>query len=116
MELPFPHLGPKVEHSGDVTVITFSGRRKDMDNRLAGELEEPTADPGAGHLLLDFKNIQSLGSMELGTLVTLHKRLRDTGGRLTLFNVSPMVTEVFTVTRLDTLLRICTTGPPTARK
>lgn len=114
MARPFPYLGPKVERSGDVTVITFTGRRYAMDNRLAGDLDGRTAGLGAGHLLLDFKNVSALGSMELGTLVTLHKQLRDAGGRLTLFNLSPAVAEIFAVTRLDTLLGICTERSPTA--
>jgi anti-anti-sigma factor len=101
-------LQPKVEQSGNVKIITFSGDKiRDVENVLARELAGRTEDLGACHLLLDFSNVEYLGSLELGTLLALHKRLRATGGRLTLFNLSPLVYEVFTVTRLQTLLGIC---------
>jgi hypothetical protein len=43
----------------------------------------------------------------LGTLITLHQRLKACGGRLTLFNLNAQVYEVFTMTHLQTLLGIC---------
>ena len=42
----------------------------------------------------------------LGTLITLHKRMRASGGRLTLFNLTDRIYEIFTTTRLDTLIRV----------
>ena len=61
----------------------------------------------ASHLLLDFTNVEYLSSVELGTLITLHKRVKAFGGRLTLFNLNAQVYEVFTVTHLQTVLGIC---------
>jgi anti-anti-sigma factor len=61
-------------------------------------------------LLLDFTNVDCLNSSELGTLITLHKQIRDAGGRLTLFHLSDRVFELFAITRLDTLLGICREG------
>jgi anti-sigma B factor antagonist len=99
---------PKVEQSGNVKIITFTGARiRDaMENMIAKELEGRTEGLGECHLLLDFTKVASIGSAELGTLVTLHKRLQASGGRLTLFNLNAHVSEVFTVTRLQTLLGI----------
>ena len=45
--------------------------------------------------------------MELGTLITLHKKMRASGGRLTLFNMKAEIYEVFTVARLQTFMGIC---------
>jgi anti-anti-sigma factor len=98
---------PKVERSGDVTVITFTRDPvRDVESVLARELLG-LAGEGGCHLLLDFTNVDRLNSTELGTLITLHKQIRDVGGRLTMFNLSERVFEVFAITRLDTLLGIC---------
>ncbi len=102
------HLPPKVEHSGNVKIITFSGDKvRDVEDVLARELKGRTENLEACHLLLDFTHVEFLNSMELGTLITLHKSVKAAGGRLTLFNLKPQVYEVFTVTRLQMLLGIC---------
>jgi len=98
-----------------VKVITFtSGKVRDVDDVIAGELEGRTDGLAACHLMLDFTNVTYVNSAELGTLVGLHTRIAQAGGRLTLFNLSDNVYEVFTVTRLHTLLAICREGPPGA--
>ncbi len=102
------HAPPKVEQTGNVKIITFTGDKvRDVEDILARELKGRAEDLGACHLLLDFTHVEYLNSMELGTLITLHKRVKAVGGRLTLFNLKPQVYEVFTVTRLQTLLGIC---------
>jgi anti-sigma B factor antagonist len=100
---------PKVEQSGNVKIITLSGGRirHDNENPIANELEGHTGELEKRHLLLDFTHVKSICSLELGTLLTLHKRLKASGGRLTLFNLNAQIFEVFTVTRLQTVLGIC---------
>src|SRR6516164_10323274 len=95
----------KTEQLGNVKIITFTaGQVRDVDNVIATELEGLTDELGECHLLLDFTNVEFITSVELGTLVGLHKKMRASGGRLTLFNLNP---QVFEVTRLETLIRIC---------
>jgi anti-sigma B factor antagonist len=60
----------------------------------------------ARHLVVDLGAVAYLTSTALGQLVGLHRRLRAEGGRLTVANVRPAVREVFSVTRLDTLLEV----------
>lgn len=99
---------PKIEHHGDVSIITFTaGRFACMQDGLARELEGLIDDLGTVHLLLDFTNVMHITSLELGTLINLHKQLQQSGGRLTLFNLNLDVFEVFAVTRLETLINIC---------
>jgi anti-anti-sigma factor len=78
-----------------------------MGNMLANELEGRTDGLSKCHLLLDSANVESLGSVEIGSLITLHKKMAASGGRLTLFNLKAEVNEVFTITKLHTLLGIC---------
>lgn len=106
-ERAFTQALPKSEKSGNVKVVTFSpGRIGAVEDVLGSQLATlPTQQEG--HILLDFSNVQFITSAELGTLVSLHKKLRDSGGRLTLFNLNFPVFEVFTATHLERLLEIC---------
>jgi anti-sigma B factor antagonist len=111
MNLPTVHSSPKVEQSDNVRVITFTADKvRDVENMLARELEGRTDRLGACHLLLDFTNVECLNSLELGTLITLHKRMKAAGGRLTLFNLNAQVYELFTITHLQTVMGICREG------
>jgi len=99
---------PKVERSGNITIVTFtSDAIRNVENVIARELEVISGATGNQHLLLDFTNVEQLNSIELGTLISLHKQAELSGGRLTLFNLSAQLFKLFTVTRLDTLLGIC---------
>jgi anti-anti-sigma factor len=101
-------LPTKVQQSGDVRIVTFtSGKVRDAGNVLAGEPEPCTQGLEGGHLLLDFVNVVFITSVELGSVIKLHKRMKASGGQLTLFNLNDAVYEVFAVSRLDSLLRIC---------
>jgi anti-anti-sigma factor len=105
---PNPRSSPKTEQAGNVKILTFTaGQARDVENVIATELDGLPDGMGDCHLLLDFTNVEYITSVELGTLVNLHKRLKDSGGRLTLFNLNLQVFEVFTATRLETLLGIC---------
>jgi anti-anti-sigma factor len=112
MNSPPSLVFPKVEHRGKTTIITFTGvEGSDPDNVIAGQLCRHTDDLAGEHLLLDFANVKEISSLELGTLIGLHRRMAAAGGRLTLFNLSTLLYEVFTVTRLHTLMEICRERP-----
>jgi anti-anti-sigma factor len=99
---------PKLERTGNVSVLTFTAARPGgRGGRLAAELEGRAEEALAGHLLLDFGNVDFISSEELGALVTLHRAVKASGGQLTLFNLTAQVYEVFTATRLHKLLAIC---------
>jgi anti-anti-sigma factor len=118
MSSPAVHLRPKVEQSGDVRVVTFtvSGVR-DVENVIARELEGWTDGRDGCHLMLDFSNVVYVNSGELGTLVGLHARVTRAGGRLSLFNLTDRIYEIFALCRLQALLGISREGtvPPGAR-
>jgi anti-sigma B factor antagonist len=59
---------------------------------------------GGGRLELDLGNVRYLCATCLGRLITLDRRLRAAGGRLTLLGVTPAVYEIFEVTHLTTVL------------
>lgn len=60
-----------------------------------------------GHrLALDFTEVTMMGSLALGTLVTISKECSGGGGRLALFGLNGNLTEVLKMTRLDKMLPI----------
>ncbi len=92
------------------STLTFTGENSG-DNSLATELKAAaTADFRGRHLVLDFTNVRRVSSVELGTLLGLHERLRSRGATLTLTRMDANVREVFAVSRLDSVLNI-TDGP-----
>jgi anti-sigma B factor antagonist len=102
------HTLATVERSGDVTIFTFSDlMARDEGDMLAKELDGHTDDLAGRHLLLNFAHVRCIYSVEIGTLITLHKRLQAAGGRLTLFGVGAEVREVLVLMRLDRYLEIC---------
>jgi anti-anti-sigma factor len=58
------------------------------------------------HLLVDLGGVAMLTSIILAKFIALNGRVRSAGGRLTLFNPTPVVQQVFKVTRLDTILEL----------
>jgi anti-anti-sigma factor len=66
---------------------------------LAGRQQPP-------HLLVDLGTVSMLTSMILAKFIALNGKLRAAGGRLTLSNPTPVVRQVFKVTRLDTILEV----------
>jgi anti-anti-sigma factor len=108
MSTPTEHAPPKVERSGDLTIITFTANPlRAVEDVITRELDGLAVGAGERHLMLDFTNVKYLNSVELSTLITLHRRVRSAGGRLTLFNLNAQLRRVLAVTRLDTLLVIC---------
>jgi carbon storage regulator len=86
--------------------LTFTGR-KTGDNSLAAELEAAnTAGFLGANLFLDFTNVQTVNSDEIGALIELHKQCQSRGAQLTLIRLNDLVREVFAITRIDSFLTI----------
>ena len=86
---------------GEPTTAVLSGDRS-CDGSLFAEVNVSDDGLENGHLMLDFRRVQYLTSMDLAGLVTLQKRVRGHGGQLTLLNVNADVYDVFEAARLDT--------------
>ena len=63
------------------------------------------ADPRP-RLLISFANVDHLSSAALGTLITIHNRVKGRAGQLRLANIDPQILEVFVITKLNTLFEI----------
>jgi anti-sigma B factor antagonist len=104
------HLRLVVQTAGDTTVVRFTGDRILLYEEAVGFLSEQLLEladgPIQGTLFLDFANVEYLSSLMLGTLLRLHRMLKEAGRQLTLGNLRPEVYEVFEVTRLTMLLDV----------
>jgi anti-anti-sigma regulatory factor len=68
------------------------------------------SDPSA-HVICDLHALDSLDTILLARLVALNKRIRSTGGRLTLRGMRPVVREVFLRLALDRVFEIADDEP-----
>ena len=107
MEQPSSHL--RIKREGPVSVVEFADR-KILEELSIQEIQEELKrvvdeEPGI-KLLLDFANVDHLASAALGTLITLHKKVKASSGALVMCKIRPEIYEVFAITRLNRLFDI----------
>lgn len=98
-----------VSRQGDVTIVEVEGQlivgnRQDLKQKVIDEVEK-----GARKVLIDFSRTGYIDSSGLGVLVSLAKRIRDTGGELRLSSLHDELQSLFELTKLDTLFQISKT-------
>ena len=79
-----------------------------MEKQLTGEdlcdaIREELVDAvqqGTSKVIVDFAHVEYVSSVAFRALLSLRRRVQDIEGRLVLCNLSPLVAEVFKVTRL----------------
>ena len=57
-------------------------------------------------LVISFANVDHLSSAALGTLITIHNRMKAKQGQLRLSDIDPQIYEVFVITKLNKLFEI----------
>jgi anti-anti-sigma factor len=80
-----------------------------ISEQLRADLLSALERSGARNVVLDFQKINFVSSVAFRPLLSLHRRLKEQGGRLILCGMSERVAEVFQVTRL-----VSTTGASAA--
>ena len=95
-----------VKKAGDVTVFEVEGtlivgNRQELKQKVIDEIEA-----GARKVLVDFEKTTYIDSSGLGVLVSLAKKIRETGGDLRLANLNDDLQTLFELTKLDTLFQI----------
>jgi anti-sigma B factor antagonist len=99
----------EVEEVDDVSIVEFVDKRilDEQNIQLIGDqLFELVDDLGKKKLLLNFANVEYLSSAALGKLMTLNKKVKAAGGELRLANIKAEIKEVFSITKLDKMLKI----------
>ncbi len=73
----------------------------DMKEALLMLIKEKAAD-----IILDCVKLDYLDSSGLGALVSILKRVREQGHSVTITNLKPHISKIFTITKLDTVFNI----------
>ncbi|MEM1165887.1 MAG: STAS domain-containing protein [Planctomycetota bacterium] len=96
------------EQSGAVRVEFIDRNILEESNiqRIGDELLSIVADREQPRIVLNFRNVEHLSSAALGTLITVHNKVRARSGQLRLAEIDPQIMEVFAITKLDTLFEI----------
>jgi anti-anti-sigma factor len=104
----------QIEQRDGATVVRFLRRHLDQTDveefaRALEQLIAPAAGaapPAGPRIVIDLAMIEFTPSRLLGVLVALHAMAQKKGGTLRLCAARPQVMELFTVTRLATVLHI----------
>lgn len=86
-----------------VVVLTLTDEQilgDELADRLRDQLLAVAVQSGAQNAVLDFQHVKFLSSCGFRPLLSLHRVLRQQGGKLLLCGLSPAVHEIFEVTRL----------------
>lgn len=96
---------------GEVTFLDLTGRcvvsageaeLVDFRTTLAQLIAE-----GRVHVAANLENLKSIDARGIGEFIVAHKTLEAAGGELTLIAPNTRIRTMLSVTRLDTVLRLC---------
>jgi anti-anti-sigma factor len=83
---------------------------RDLDAGMAmllfDDLLELAQETGRPNLYLDFGAVESMSSAVLGRVILLHRKLRNAGGRLSLFSLNPPLKELLDMSLLTDVLDV----------
>lgn len=81
----------------------------DIDEKGAEKLHEwflALSPENTGRLILDFRNVNYIGSSGIGILILCYKRMASSGGRVGIENASGKLVDLFKELDLHTILEI----------
>ncbi|MBL8958530.1 MAG: STAS domain-containing protein [Gemmatimonadetes bacterium] len=97
-----------IKKHGEVCVVDVDGQlivgnRQELKQKVLDELER-----GERRFLVDFSQTGYIDSSGLGVLVSLSKKVRESGGEFRLSSLNDDLRTLFELTKLDTLFQIAT--------
>jgi anti-sigma B factor antagonist len=95
-----------VRKTGNATVISLTG---ELDMHRAPAMREAMSSAITSRppqLVVDFSDVNYIDSTGLGTLVFVLRKVKEYRGQMTLVAMSPMVKNVFEVTKLLSVFEI----------
>jgi anti-sigma B factor antagonist len=95
--------------SSGVTLVQVDGQLIVGNRHELKELVQAALDRGDRRLLIDFSQTGYIDSSGLGALVSISKRIRESGGELRLAGLNEDLRSLFELTKLDTLFTITET-------
>ena len=102
--------GTKVRQHKDIVIVELLDKEiidEAATNDIAELLFSLVADKPPVKLLLNFEQVRQLGSSMLSILVMLNRRIENSGSVIKLCGINSILHELFSTTRIDSLLDIC---------
>jgi anti-sigma B factor antagonist len=99
-----------IEEIGDITIATFMDKKilDETNIQIIGSQMFGLVDEDQRlKIILDFSNVEYLSSAALGKLITMEKKVKGARGKLRLCSIRPEIMEVFAITKLNKLFKIC---------
>ena len=93
----------------DVLIISFDEARILDEGRIRGlgkEMLDILGKSEQEKVVLDFRTVEFMSSVMLGTLVSFNKKCKEFKAKLKLCSIVPEIREVFKITRLDKIFDI----------
>ncbi len=98
-----------VQRQQDVHIIEFMETRI-LDqlaiDKIKNEILQLVEQSGVPKFIISFENVKYISSAVLGMLMTVNKKIAKEKGELRLAAIDASLMEVFTLTRLDKILKI----------
>jgi anti-sigma B factor antagonist len=111
MKAPHAHPWLDREDIGGVTVVRVKPPQlsdDELTRAIFQQIYSLVDDFGYHHLVLDLTAVRHLGSMALGKLVMLNRKVQATQGRLALCGLTPAVAQALEITHLNQFFGIYT--------
>jgi anti-anti-sigma factor len=98
---PFEHLEARIDQGCLVLTITELHVEGDgIANALRTEMLAALAHFGSNKIVVDFQHTEYISSVAFRPLLSLRRKLQETGGRVVLCGASKSIGDVFYTTRL----------------
>ncbi|MDP7422036.1 MAG: STAS domain-containing protein [bacterium] len=94
------------EEKNGVTIVRMSGKINVPEAQELMTVIEKLIDDGKHKLVIDFCEIKYIGSLGVGVLATLLRKVIQVGGSMKLVSLNLFVKKIFTVTKLDKIFEI----------
>ena len=92
-----------------VAVVQVEGQLIVGNRQELKDLVQDALNKGERRILIDFSRTGYIDSSGLGALVSISKRIRESGGELRLSGLNEDLRSLFELTKLDTLFAIAET-------
>lgn len=98
--------------SHDVLIIDFAETRildQETVDAVEAELMRIASDSEQKKILIDMNRIELMTSMMIGEFIKFNSRCSDLGKKVMFCNLTSQITELFRITRLDTIMSVAGT-------
>jgi anti-anti-sigma factor len=94
------------QRDGDVVILKPAGR---INNQTSPEFQArlfACVQPAAGAVLVDFSQVEYISSAGLRALMAASKQSKANNGRLAVAGLTPVVKEIFTISRFSHVVQV----------